>query len=180
MKKISLIFILIYSTFLLSCSSDDDNSADLSGFGSATVNLSGDLEGTRTGMADFHYHELGSMYMWEISFHDLSPQTFALTLMLQSHEPISRPTPGTYEIGFDPLDPDVFSASFINIEDSNFVDSVEYDTFDNGGTLTIETSTDEKVTGHFEFTANSRDDNFNSTGTIHVSGSFEALKRIPL
>ncbi len=177
MNKISFIFILTFSLFLLSCSSDDDNTVDLPNLGSVAIALSGDIEGNRTGVADFSFLDLGSMQTWELSFNDFGPQTFSLNLMLTDLESVLRPAPGTYEIGFDALDPNVFFGDFTDIPNGDFLGAVEYDTFEKGGTLTIETSTDEKVTGHFEFAADSRDDDFEIIGTVFITGNFEALNR---
>lgn len=181
MKKISLIFTLIISTIFLSCSSDDDNNSHgNSELGSVTITLSGDLEGTRTGFADFHLQEVGSVHSWSLSFYDYNPQTFSSSLMIAGLGGVSKPTPGTYEIGFAANDSNVFFGSFVNIENNDFGNAVEYSTFESVGTLTIETSTDERVTGHFEYTAHTDDDMGNISGTINVSGSFDAKKRISL
>src|SRR5690625_7155205 len=87
---------------------------------------------------------------------------------------LSKHTTDTYEIGFAANDYNVFFGSFVNIENNDFGNAVEYSTFESVGTLTIETSTDERVTGHFEYTAHTDDDMGNISGTINVSGSFDA------
>lgn len=131
-------------------------------------------------MADFTYNDLGSLKEWELSFHDYGPQTFSLTLMLTDLEEVNQPQPGNHSIGHHPTDPTVFLGIFTNIEDGNYESMVEYDTFTSLGTLTIVSSTDEKVVGSFEFSANTRDEQFSVIGSINISGSFEAYKRIPL
>lgn len=90
------------------------------------------------------------------------------------------PAPGTYRIGFEPLNSEVFVASYIHIVDGEYHNATEYDTMDGSGTLTIESSNEETIKGRFEFTAHSRNDDFEIDGTSQVVGDFKANRRIPL
>ncbi len=92
---------------------------------------------------------------------------------------MSRPSPGTYVIGQGGNNVEAFSVVYTRIENEDFANAIEYDTSleENAGTLTIETSNENEVSGTFSFTAVKRDDQFNVTGQIQVSGSFTAKKR---
>lgn len=184
MKNFQFGALMLFSFILLSCSSDDDSSGiGGNNLGSVEITLSGDLEGNRSGIADFSYLDLGAIQQWELNFNDYNPQTFDLNLMIMSvDEDLSTsPQTGTYEIGFEATNSSVFFGSFTNIENQDFANAVEYDTFTSeGGVLIIETSNSERVTGSFSFTAHARDDDFNEVGEVHVSGTFSANKRLML
>ncbi len=84
---------------------------------------------------------------------------------------VSRPSPGTYDIGSE-MAPS-FSAGYSNIE-GGLNDDHSYETTNQtGGTLTIESSTNERVTGSFEFTAVHIDEG--NSQTVTISGRFEAV-----
>src|SRR5690554_1875779 len=184
LKKVSTYLTAIVLALSFTACSDDDSSSDDNGnpdLGNASLTVNGDVEGQKSGMADFNYLEdlPGGMEEWEISIHDYNPQTFSLTLMLTSVNGVSQPEPGTYDIGFDANNPSVFMAIYTHIENEDFMNSVEYNTlFDGGGILTINSSTSETVTGTLEFTAHEFNDDFEIVGTITVSGEFTANKRV--
>jgi|SRR5690625_686258 len=176
--SLRLTFVLILSAFLISCSSDDNGGlpADTS---YANLTLSGDIEGERSGSAFFQQISSGQTEIWDLSFWDSGPQTFEVNFMLIGNEnsPVSQPGPGTYPIGFDPLNSNtVFFGIYTDIKDGDLINTDEYDTFNSEGTLTIETSNENRMKGSFEFTAHSRTDMGEVGKTIHVSGSFEAIK----
>lgn len=180
----SIILVLLLS--LISCSSDDDNPNNGQEFGSFELTVTGDIEATKSGFADFTQFNFSSLQDWSIDMFDPngSSQTMDLSISTSSAvEDVSRPEPGTYDIGFSATDPSVFSAIYVHIPNGNFSESVEYSTLpisddtSYGGTLTITTSTENTVSGSFEFTAAKVDDNLNITGEINVSGEFTANKR---
>lgn len=149
-------------------------------FGTIKLTVSGDIEGDRAGVADFYHGNAGSTEWWEISGHD-SPggQTFSVDLKLMViGQELAQPKAGTYQIGFVPNSPDVFTASFIDIIDSENHVQKEYGTMPGEGTLTIEVSNENRVKGHFEFTAHSLDDMMNIEDQIIVKGKFDAVNRM--
>ena len=188
--KIILSFLLLV---LVSCS-DNSTGSDNGALGEMTLKVTGDFEAERSGQADFHGLDSGSIYMWEIHGNDYSPQTFSLSFLHNSVESIDRPGPGTYDVknqvGQTPWgdpEPMAFTAIYTHIENENYAGSVEYSTllcteqFPSGGTLTITSSSDEEISGSFQFTAHNVEIEDTGTcishGTIHVSGSFDALPR---
>ena len=180
----------LISFALVSCSDDDDKNSGPAGgtpdpssdLGNITLAVTGDVEAEHSGMADFFQMDVGNTRIWELNMHDYSPQTFDLTLMLTSTpDKISRPEPGSYTIGFSGTDPYVFHGMYSYIEDSDYANSREYSTMwsETNGTLIIETSTEQTITGTFEFTANHYDDDTQEkSDPITVSGSFSANKRV--
>lgn len=187
---------LIALLFLIGVScSDNSTDPDIDSFGEITLKVTGDFEAERTGYADFHGLDLGSTYVWQIAGNDLSPQTFSLGISHISTDPIERPESGSYEIttpaaGMAPWEepgPMTFSPTYTHIENGDFEGAVEYsyvlctEEFPGGGTLNITSSTADKVSGTFQFTAHNIDiddmGNCILQGTIHISGSFDALPR---
>ena len=171
---------------LTACSKkDDNNDLDLD-FGNVTITVSGDINATFEGMADFHHLGHTSMETWEIAMHDRGPQTFSASILMISLDELERPGPGTYSIGGG-LNAD-FSGVFTDVVDGAFHLSDEFTTAENErlgydlGTLTITSSDDNRVNGHFQFTAllTDMDDSYNTVvlKTIHVKGEFSAHKRI--
>jgi len=180
-KKLFLLFTIAALALInYSCSNDDDNSGGPD-IGDATITVSGDIQGQKSGMADFHHlTDLpGGMETWEISIHDYSPQTFSLQFMLASAtSEITQPGVGTHEIGFAPGSTSVFTAIYTHIPDGDFMNSTEYSTLWGGaGSLNITTSNENTVSGNFQFSATEVDDELNIVGTIEVSGEFTANKR---
>ena len=166
---------------LVACSSDDKGSSDGTDFGNFQLTVSGDFEATKSGFADFDGLDAFGVQTWEISMNDNNPSTISLQFMLASSTTqVARPSTGTYEIGFDANSTSVFSAIYTHIPDGNFMASEEYSTLPEGygGTLTITSSSDNKVEGSFEFSVAKTDNNFNVVGDITVSGEFNARKRM--
>ncbi|TVR17836.1 MAG: hypothetical protein EA391_03715 [Balneolaceae bacterium] len=180
---------------LISGCSDSSSDPDLGGdLGQVSLTVSGDVQGEKTGMADFYGQDLGSLHYWELSFNDFSPQTYSLQLSLQDFEEIERPAPGSYEIGFNSPNPfgesgpPVFTAIYTHIPNGSFTDAVEYssgilcgDDRTQWGTLVISSSTSSEVSGSFTFFAIDIDiDNSGNCvilGEIEVAGEFSARAR---
>ena len=195
-KKILLLIIASFGLWSIPGCSDSSSGPDLGDVGQVSLTVSGDVEGQKTGMADFYGDEPGGVgiHYWELSFNDFSPQTYSLQLSLQDFEEIERPAPGTYEIGFDVPNPfgesgpPVFLGIYTHIPNGSFSNAVEYDTgivcdddTPQRGTLVISSSTSSQVSGTFNFTATSYD--FDNSGNcvilseIEVVGEFSARAR---
>lgn len=162
---------------LSSCSGDDSSSSG--NLNTVSIEVTGDFEAEKLGIADFGLIDIGSTNSWELNMSDINPQTFNLRFVLNSvNQAIQRPTPGTYEIGFETNSNSVFTAFYIDVPNGNLSESKEYTTLDEnyGGTLTIDSSDNDVVTGSFEFTAAHVDEDFNVIGEINVVGEFEALR----
>ncbi|MCH8534307.1 MAG: hypothetical protein LAT51_04485 [Flavobacteriaceae bacterium] len=183
-KKISILFITL-SFVMFSCSSDDEGSPSSSNFGDFDLTVTGDFEANKSGFADFDGLDAFGSQTWEISMNDNNPSTVSLQFMLFSAiGDVNQPSPGTYEIGFEANSDSVFTAIYAHIPNGSFSETVEYSTLPHsedmnyGGTLTITTSTDGRVSGNFQFTAAKTDNDFNVVGEISVSGEFNARKRM--
>lgn len=180
MRRITYLIAITWIAGLLtlSCSESSVGNDDL-GLGNATFSVSGDVEGSKSGMADFSDFNMNNLYSWDISIHDFDPQTFSLQFMIVSDSEIERPSTGTYSIGNEP-DSD-FTASFTDTEDG-FDNSVEYSTLfgEYSGTLTITESNNDVVKGTFSFTAG--EENFDpevpNREVSVTNGEFEARPRM--
>jgi len=179
------IIILLFA--FLSCS---DSSAGPdegpSGGGSASFTVSGAVNGQKSGIAEFYSFSAFGVHTWTIDIFDVGPSTFELSFVRVGNSPISRPAPGNYSIGSDFLDSSGFTAFYTHGTGSN---STEYapifsgfcsDNQGEGGTLTIENSSDNSVSGKFEFKASDYDfdesGNCEVLGTVTVKGEFDAKK----
>ncbi len=117
--------------------------------------------------------EIGSttIYTWGIEAGDYTtflPFSINTTSL---NSPVSRPAPGTYTIGSGTAPS--FEAGYSNIE-GGLNDDFSFETTESvGGSLVIETSTSDRVTGSFEFNAIHIDEGDNRTVTI--TGTFEAV-----
>jgi hypothetical protein len=167
---------------------DDDSSSSGSGggggdLGDVELTVRGDVEGARTGMADFHGDENVGLHYWQISMHDHGPQSFSLTLTKSSVDPIERPGVGTHVLDGPE---NGFSAVFTHIPDGDYANATEYsdvlcrDELGLGGTLTISSSSDEMVAGSFQFVL--ADYDLDETGcvllgSVEVEGEFTAFAR---
>lgn len=180
-QKNILFFLAAFLTAAVSltaCSKDEKEGPEGSlGLGVATLTVTGDVEGTFKGMADFEGQLASRTEAWEISMHDYSPQTFSLNLM-RMNDGIENPKPGTYTIGISSSAD--FFAVFTHIVDEDYVNAIEYSTFesDNSGTLTIESVSENTIKGKFELTAYEYDDKLDPIGDIEIKGQFTANQRI--
>lgn len=139
---------LIFAFALLSSCSDSTSSTD-DDLGEVNFEISGDLSGQKSGVADFYGMSSSGVHTWEISMTDIGPQTFSFQIMKFSDEEITRPGTGTYSIGPDFIGDDDFTAYFTVIEgDTEYSASEE----GYGGTVTITTSDSDLVEGTFEVT----------------------------
>lgn len=182
-------FLVIGFIGISSCSKDDDDGVPPdSEMGSATVKVTGEVEDEFTGMVDFELDQYSNTYMFDISIHDFSPQTFSVSFhaMSFSDDDLEIPGPGTYTLGTFPKAD--YGAEFIHIIDEDFVNTFDYYSFDFlpeneededvTGVLSITSSNEDKMEGSFEFTAHRTDDDLNILGTVEVSGEFSAHRRI--
>ncbi|MGO3706353.1 MAG: hypothetical protein ACTJGD_00815 [Mesonia hippocampi] len=187
MRKLLFTLITLFSIGLIACENDDNknNPPNNSDFGEITLKVTGDLNANFSGMADFYHLKVSNTETWEISGHDYKPQTFSFNIMdIASYGSTERPSPGTYTIGSS-TNAD-FSAGLTYIPDGDYINTIEYSTSlladlaepaENRGTLTITSSNEDTVKGHFECTAFRTDDELNIVGTIEISGEFTANKR---
>ncbi len=166
---------------LLNGCSDSTSSIEEDLFGSATFDISGDIEGSKQGFADFDGFSAYGVSSWEISIHDFQPQTFSLTFMLISTGELERPGTGTYSIGYSATSDEVFSAFYVDTE-AGYSDAMEYETYGEGygGQLVITESNSDVVKGTFSFSAAHYDyETDQVTGSISVTnGKFEARARV--
>lgn len=187
-KSFFLFLALTLSLTVVSCSSDDNKDggpAETSGgeFGTSTITLSGDVEGERSGMADFKFLSVaGISTYWSIDMLDLYPQTFSVELMyFVNSEDAPQPEPGTYPIGFDMDNPNspYFFVDFALIDNQDSgINSTYYTTeIPSDGIITITTANEQEMIGTFEFTAIEYDDSQNIVSTVNVSGSFSAVPK---
>jgi hypothetical protein len=182
MKSIkSLSVILICFMFLSGACSNDNGSDPISGADDFQLEVSGSFQSTASGFADFDGMSSFGVNTWEISMNDNNPQSLSFQLMLTSSTSnVTRPAPGTYQIGFEPNSTSVFTAIYTHIPNGDFTASEEYSTLteEYGGTLTITSSSDNTVEGSFNVILAKTDDNFNVTGEIEVVGEFTASRRM--
>ncbi len=172
-----VILSVIFSMGLVACS-DNSTDPDTSTPGDSTVTITGEIEGEHEGWALFNHAELPLSESWGIYLTNNS--TFHVSISLSSTDgSASRPTPGIYEIGFGRSE---FFSIYTDIESGGVGagGDYEYATLyeETGGTLTIESSTDESVEGYFEFVAaHDEDDQGNPYGFVTVSGEFSATNQ---
>ena len=177
----ALTAIVLMAALTVSCSDNGTSSSDDGSlFGSITVDVSGAIEAQHEcinssgcvvsfGLDEF---EILNTTFFTFSIDSGTFTTFLLDFNTTSlNEPISRPAAGTYTLGSG--DYPSFNGGYSNIEQGRN-DEFSFDTTENvGGTLIIETSTNERVTGIFEFDAIHIDAGDNRTVTI--TGTFEAV-----
>lgn len=175
LKRISLL--LFVASFIIggaACSSKDKEQLEVD-LGSATLTVTGDVQGSFSGMADFHALSTNQSDTWSISMHDYNPQNFSLNFV-RTGKGVERPEVGTYTIGASHKAD--FFATFVHIVGQNFTAAKEYSTLeDPSGTLTIQTSNSQSVIGDFDLTAFEYNDNFEIVGSVHIKGSFNANQR---
>lgn len=172
---------LLLVVLITACDSNNNGADPITNADDFQLEVSGDFQTTASGFADFEGRSAFGVNSWEISMNDNNPQTLSLQLSLNSSSSdVSRPSPGTYDVGFEPNSTSVFTAIYTHIPDGSFVNSEEYSTLSEGfgGTLTITSSSENRVEGSFDFSLAKTDDNFNVTGEIEVKGEFTASKRM--
>lgn len=188
-KKLSILNLFVCGImvfFAFSCNKDEVKDTDL---GEVNITVSGDLNGTFKGIADFDYLVSGGNEIWSISTHDTKPQTFSMSIMVAGNEwtenTIGRPEPGTYSIGG--LYTSDYQAGFDHIVDQDYYNekgkNASYSTIwqeeEEIGVLVITSSTENEVKGRFDFIAHQYDeDDLRKIGTVSIKGNFIANKRI--
>lgn len=145
----------ILALFLTACSKDEKEEPDPTlDMGEITFTATGDVKGTFKGMADFNLLETVASN-WSVSGHDINPQTFDIDIgFTKVEEKAGRPEPGTYTIG-GPAKED-FTVDFIYFGEKGQGSELEvssvpsHDGEGPRGTLTITSSNEKTVKGHFE------------------------------
>lgn len=183
------IIFLMAATFLTACSKSEKPDSSGSGLGTMTLEVTGEVNGSFKGMADFNHLKVSQTESWSIAGHDMKPQTFSLDITAIGNQftsnTIGRPEPGNYSIGG--MQTADYQATFTHIVDEDFYNSngknVTYTTTylneGQNGTLTITSSTEETVKGTFSFTAHPQDTSSPdaSSKTVQIQGEFTAHKR---
>lgn len=182
-------FLSLFAVILfISCSDDSTTSEDNgnSNLGEATIVVSGDVEGERSGLADFWSSNQAGTHLWDISMNDLNPQTFSFSFTWFSVQQIERPEAGTYTIDNSTLP----TVTYTHVENEDFGNAVDYtntvcpNETSTGGELVITSSTDEEIVGSFDVTLSNTDidemGNCVNNGTIQVTGDFTATDRASL
>ena len=179
---LNIITLAILMALTISCSDNGSNSTGPDEiFGSISMTVTGAIDAVHecdnraSCVVSFGevITEIGSttIYTWQIEAGDFTtflPFGFSSTSF---NSPVNRPAPGSYTLGSG-MAPS-FEAGYSNIE-GGLNDDFSFETTDSvGGTLVIETSTSERVTGSFEFDAIHIDEGDNRT--ITVTGTFEAI-----
>lgn len=181
---------LLAVTLTTGCSKDKDKESQTYDLGEVNITVTGDLNGTFKGVADFdHLVSKGGNETWSISTHDIKPQTFSMSIMVAGNEwtenTIGRPEPGTYSIGG--INTSDYQAGFDHIVDQDYYNkngkNASYSTIWQGkeesGTLLITSSTENTVKGTFDFIAHQYDeDTLEQIATVRIKGDFTANKRV--
>ncbi len=190
-NKSGLFLITISLMMITNCSDNVSGTDDPDKPGSHNLefSISGDVEDEKTGIIGFFGAGESSFanesdHMWQLLSEDSDPgpQTFRLDFIyMDLDEKVSRPVPGTYDVGSisyteDPDSP-VFTVSYVNTQQSIAYSSafaeICGEEYAHTGTLTIDTSTEELVTGKFAFDAFACDQG-SISATINLTGEFTA------
>jgi hypothetical protein len=113
---------------------------------------------------------MSGVYTWDILIIDEQPRSFEISIRNSSGELLTRPSTGTYRLGVT-SDSD-YAATY---SEGSLAKPTTYSTLsgENTGTMVITSSTDDEITGTFEFTA------INSGQQITISnGQFRAVPRV--
>nr|MBS0037155.1 hypothetical protein [Saprospiraceae bacterium] len=174
LNQIFLSIAMLFAVCFLGCSSDDDNGGDTPTDG-VTFEISGEVEGEKSGFANVVQVEESGITQIFISMNDgiTGVQTFSLILYLSNTgQDAEIPSVGEYSIGTPAV-----GDFWVVYTDIGNGDSVEYGSiWGASGTLTITGSTPNRLTGQFEFTAEGNVDSMGvPTGSIEVTnGQFSA------
>ncbi|TVQ04102.1 MAG: hypothetical protein EA359_07530 [Balneolaceae bacterium] len=173
-KHIQTTITLLLSISLISCS-DNSTSSDDTAQGSATFSVSGDLQGSRSGTAEFP--GVDSTLDWDLWIYSLSNGGFSLDIRIFFDREAPGPPPtGTYSIGDHSADGTAEYSEFT----SGAIPQI-FSTKDGGGyggTITINESNNDVVRGTFQFTAGRWNESTESfTGEINITnGNFTARR----
>ncbi|MEX2478293.1 MAG: hypothetical protein WD357_07640 [Gracilimonas sp.] len=181
MYKLVLLSIIISLTFL-SCSNNSTNSDDLEvgeALGSFTV--TGDVEAERDGAAYFTVTRndgnlLGIRFQISESHplnrDDSYDPEYSFTLLAgNTGEPITL-SEGTYKIGQPSDDNLAFGGLYTHRISADVVNG--YQNTDQGGSITVTSSSDEIIQASFEFTAIDHGDGAEDDKVVTISGEFRA------
>ena len=176
MRKITYITAALLVTLSLTFCSDDDPTgpSGSDSTGEASFNVSGDLELSFDGNAQFSKFDEANIETWALDFTDAG-QNYTITISTQDQEEVERPPEGTYTIGFVTDD---FIANFLDDSEDGFENFAEYSTMAEGfgGEIVITESSTDLVEGTFNFTAVELLDE--GGGEIEVTeGEFSATPR---
>ena len=179
------ILLIIFSIGLNACS-DNSTDPDTNTPGDAEVTITGAIEGEHEGWGLFNHTELPQGETWGITL--TNNNTFHVQISISTLDgtategSVSRPSPGSYVIGRPGTGSSVYVGIYTDIESGGVGAGADYEYStlheDTGGTLTIESSTDESVEGYFEFeAAHDADEQGNAYGFVTVSGEFSATNQ---
>ena len=148
--KLTALFSAIVFAVALGCGGDDEENGngnnDSNGNGSggeASFQISGDIEGEKSGHAALIPDP--NIDSVQLAISDLGPQTFSLTFIQQGTSEV--PSEGEYSVG-GPTTSD-FHATYVDVEG----DATEYSEFtEQAGTLEFTSSSETSVSGTFELT----------------------------
>jgi|GEM_PF-2564459 len=182
MVNIKTIAVLLSIFYFSSCSDDatgPDDGNNNGPPGESVVQVSGAVEGEHSGWALFNESELPfDTYSWGIAMTDNN--IFHVDISASSTgDPVNRPDPGTYEIDSGTS---TFLGIYTDIETGGIGAGADYEYSTlyegTGGELVIEESTENFVSGSFEFVAaNDVDDEGNLIDVVTVSGEFTAMNQ---
>jgi len=180
-KKLTLFISSLLIIFLgfTACSDSSTNSSSQMNTGTGSFTISGDVEGNKTGIADFRAYESAGVHTWDILIYDHNPMTFNVSFNLLSNDPIDRPSVGTYELSTGNFQGTEFMGIFTDYsEGMSQSEGYNVGIGGTGGTLTITTSSENLMEGTFEFTAVTFDDDGAIDGSVSVTdGEFSAVPR---
>ena len=185
-KYLNLRILLIIFLIGLTACSDSSTDPDTNTPGDATVTITGAIEGEHEGWGLFNHTELPQGESWGISL--TNNNTFHVQISISAIDgtategSVSRPSPGSYVIGRPGTGSSVYVGIYTDIESGGVGAGADYEYAtlyeETGGTLTIESSNDESVEGHFEFVAaHDADEQGNPYGFVTVSGEFSATNQ---
>lgn len=198
----SLLWILFASVALAACGDDDPINGNGNGGGGngggdagvSTLQVTGALETSHTGIAEFELTEGESVASWELFMHDMAPsQTFSMVISIVGQAPIEgqeptirRPETGTYALGGETFNPEAFDVQYIYYgEDydgeTDGREPMWSTSVDGAGEFTVLESTEDLVKGSFEldvFHARADDKNrADEDSEITIKGTFTATPK---
>ncbi len=158
----------------LGCGDDDDNGngggGGPGGGGSSSLTVSGEVEGDFSGFATYTDASLENN-SFSVALTDNSKFHIQLRIGIEGNSP---PPVGTYDVGGSIISSEDFHAIYSDFEEGGMMDPDEYSTQDTpSGTVELTSSSDDAVSGTFEFYAGSLEDPDQITVT---NGEFQAVQ----
>ena len=157
MRNIRILGLALVGALALSGCGDDDGRSTGT-LGSFNGNITGDITATLEGNAIFSVDQTDDL--WELALVNAPVASPPFTLALARIGFAALPPNGTYNVGL----------ASGNITGSLYVLAPDKFYYLTGGSLTVTASSEDAVTGTFNFTALDEDD----VGTITITGSFTA------